>query len=118
MIFILFQFANSFKFISKYGIYHIIHSESASFTLSKEHYKFCNIYFLEIIFDFSKNNYEDKKYVILIALSLRENILEPKLLSIKNREYLKKVLKKIINSKYIINDEKKKIKKNFYKIII
>ena len=45
MIFILFQFANSFKFISKYGIYHIIHSESASFTLSKEHYKFCNIYF-------------------------------------------------------------------------
>ena len=113
MVFILFQFANSFKFISKYGIYHLIHQESASFTLTKDHYIFCYIYFLEIIFDFTKNNYEDKKYVILIAIQLEKSISSRKLLSTKNRKYLKKVLEKIINSKYIINDDKIRIKKEF-----
>lgn len=112
IVFILFNFANSFKFISKYGIYHLIHKNSASFTLSKSYILFCRIYFLDILFDFTKNN--EKKYVVFKTIDLLKFKNFSSLLTNKNIKYLKLVLKKIIDCKHISQTSKMKIK-NLYK---
>ena len=102
MVFILFNFANSFKFVSKYGIFHLISKNTASFSLSKEHIYFCRMYFLNILYDFTKNNYKEKKYVVKYALNLKKNKLFLKFLNNKNRKFFKLLLKKIINCSFII----------------
>ena len=91
----------------------MIHKKSASFNLSKNHLLFSQIYLLDIIYDFTKNNEKDKKYVISNALLIKKSFLSHILLNKENRKFLKKVLKKIITSHYINDDNKQLIKDNF-----
>jgi len=114
MIFILFQLAKNFKFVSKYGIYHLIHNNSASFSLSKDHILYCQIYLLEIIFDYSKNTSEGKNDVITNVLVIKDKFLPTYVLNNENRKYLKTILNKILNSNYINNENKIFLKEQFY----
>jgi len=114
IIYILFQIAKKFKFVSKYGIYHLIHNKSASFSLSKNHILFCQIYLLEIIFDYSKNTYEGKNDVITNALVIKEKFLPKFFLNNENKKYLNLVLNKILISNYINEEKKKFLKEQFY----
>jgi hypothetical protein len=112
MVFLLFKYANSFKFISKYGIFHLISNNTASFTLSKDHILFCKIYFLDILFTFTKNDFNEKKFVTNYLFFLFEKvILHIIKLNNENKTYLKVVLKKLIDCKYIIEKDKDYIKK-------
>lgn len=106
MTFLLFSYANSYKFLPIYGLFHLNSNNTASFTLSKNHKYFSKIYFLDILYDFTKNNFKEKNYVFSY---LSRNINSRKQLDTKNSIYLRKVLNKILNCNYIKKKNKLKI---------
>jgi glycosyltransferase involved in cell wall biosynthesis len=67
MNFIIFNIAETYKFIYKYGILHLSSSFTASSTQPINNNFFGLLFWLEIIFDFSKNN-ENKNYSAQAAL--------------------------------------------------
>ena len=101
MNFIIFNFAQSFIFIHKYGIFHLISPLTAS-SLQPINNKFFGLLFLaDIIFDFSRNN-EGKKYSVFTALYIMNYYYKDKsIININNLSYLKKIISKINKSKYI-----------------
>lgn len=71
---------------------------------------FCDIFFLDVIFKFSKKNINKNfasEYLIKNKRFL--NILINK----QNQIYLKNIIKKLINSKFITKNNKKKILKKY-----
>ena len=114
VVFLLFNIAESFKFISKYGVFHLMSTKTACYTESIENILFGELYLLDIMYDFSKNNYEAKKYIKLKALEIRQlSFFNTAINKKSNKEYLKNILKKIINCKYINLEDKRIIINNF-----
>ena len=105
IIFIIFNYSQSYIFLNLYGIFHLLSKTTTTYRLKLEHLLFAQIYLLDIILDFSKNNEENKKYAVYQALKISKRNVRK--FSIKNKLYLKAILKKLINSKYIINNDKK-----------
>ena len=64
VLFIIFKLAKSFKYVYKYGITHFKGNSTASNTQSIESKIFGDIFFLDIIFDLSKNNKKIKNIII------------------------------------------------------
>ena len=114
IIFIIFNLADSFIFINKYGIFHLESKITTTYTLKKEHKIFAEIYLLDIIFEFSKNNKEAKKFAVFKAYNLW-NRLKHRTFNKINSLFFTSVLKKILFCKYIIKEDKKQIK-NMLKI--
>ena len=117
MIFIIFNIAKSYKFISKYGVFHLMSEDTASYTQSNDNKTFGEIFLMDIIFDFSKNDFETKKLLV-------EKILEINnydffyIKNEKNLNFLIKFLKKIILCKYITKNDKYKIIQKFSELNI
>ena len=112
MLFVICRISKSYIFIRKYGLFHLDNVHTTSHIVSKEHFYKMKIFFSDIIFEISKNEY--KKYSVLILLfpkHLLSNLLKIKSLKIN----LKKLLNKIINCKYIDNKYKEKIIKRYKK---
>ena len=112
MLFILFSFAESYKYITIYGIFRYNRKNSASSSMPNSHKLFGEIFFLDIIFDFTKNNFMHKKFVVYKAIQIRKSRFFKSLNKI-TKKYLIIVLKKILSCKYIINKDKNTLKK-FY----
>ena len=113
MVFALFNIANSYKFISKYGVFHLMSSKTACYTQPDENKLFGEIFLLDTLFDFSKNDFQTKKYVVIKAIEISKiNFFQKAIINTKNRKYLNYVIKKIIECKYISNIDKKKIDGN------
>ena len=112
IILMIFKYANSFIFINKYGIIHLINIVTTSCTLDFKLKIISEINFLEIIIDFLNDTQKSKKYAVSKALSLGETNIMP-FLNETNKMYLKKVLNKMMNSKFINNDDKKKLNDTF-----
>ena len=66
--FIIFNLAKSFKYVYKYGIAHFKGKSTASETQSIHSKIFGDIFFLDIIYDFSRNNTRDKNLIVGQAL--------------------------------------------------
>lgn len=111
-IFVVFKIARSFKYIRKYGIFHLIHKTSASNTADLEHRIYNDIFFTEIIYDLSKK--ENKKYAALFAKDRFKNI---RIFSQKNFIFLRKILNQILYSQYIEEKYKQPIKKNYHELL-
>ena len=112
MSMVLFHFAESYKFIGKYGLYHFISKKTASFTRHKDEKMFSEIFFLDIVFDFTGNKFEEKKYVIGKAKEIRyEEYYSLK--SERNVLFFKAVFKKIMNCEYISEKNKNYLKSLF-----
>ena len=94
----------------KYGIFHRIGHNSALRRASHDHAKEMMIFFIDITFDLSKNEY--KKYAVFMANSFDLNNLNG-----HNKLYLNKVLKKILNCEYIDEKYKEKINKKYKNIL-
>ena len=112
ILYIIFNNAKSFKITKKFGIIHIISKNSASFKLSLNKKIFCDIFFLDVIFKFSNKNINKNfasEYLIKNKRFL--NILINK----QNKIYLKNIIKKLINNKFITKNNKKKILKKYKK---
>jgi glycosyltransferase involved in cell wall biosynthesis len=117
MVFMLYNSAKSYKYLPIYGLFHLVSNETASFTLPKNHIFFAKIFYSEIIFDFTKNDYFEKNFIIKFALNLLKHINKDKKLSNNNRLYLKRVLIKMMNYNYINNKLKLFIRKNFKEFV-
>ena len=117
MVFMLYNSAKSYKYLPIYGLFHLVSKKTTSFTLPKNHIFFANIFYSEIIFDFTKNDYYEKNFIIKFALNLLKRINKHKKLSNNNRLYLKRVVIKMMNYNYINNELKLFIRKNFKEFV-
>jgi glycosyltransferase involved in cell wall biosynthesis len=101
MNFIIFNVAESYIFIYKYGILHMSSPSTASSTQPINNNFFGLLFWIEILFDFSKNN-KDKNYSVLAALYIINEFYKDKsAISQNNLIYLKNIINKINESKYI-----------------
>ena len=69
--FIIFNIAKSFKYIYKYGYIQRKRKSSASFTQNINNKLFGEIFFLDVMLNFSKNN-SDKNYAVNMALRIKK----------------------------------------------
>ena len=113
VIFVIFQFAKNFKYVHKYGILHYKSNSTASFRQSKDIRIFGEIFFLDIIYDFSSNNPDNKNLIVGQAVYIHNRYNINKFNNNHNSFYLKSVLNKIIKSKYLSKLSLRKIKKLF-----
>lgn len=116
MVFILFNVAESYRYITKYGIFRFNRKNSASESMPESHKLFGTIFLLDVIFDFTKNDFKSKKYAVYMAIIIKNCTLFKSLNNI-NINYLKLTLKKLLSCPYISNDDKTKIKNNFKQFI-
>ena len=112
--YIIFNTAESFIFIEKYGIYHIIRNGSGDYLGKTKVARSTNIlYLIDSIIEFSKNNISNKKLegdLIIYLFKLRG--IRSNFQFIKdNNELIISCIKRILNSKYISIKYKAKIKK-------
>jgi len=115
---IIFNTAKSYKFIPKYGIFHIKRYESAYSKTRGILKSIREIYLADVFIDFAKNTEENNKLITYLIIK----ILKLKLLSkiINDNEYNKKLLisclNKVLNSNYISKIYKDEIRKRGKKL--
>ena len=102
IVFMLFSSAKTYRFIPIFGVFHLVSKQTASFKLSENHKLFSKIFLVDLIFDFTDNNFKEKKFINRFVSDIK-NIISSKNFDInkENRKYLKKILKKISNCSYI-----------------
>ena len=110
-LFAICNIAKSYKYIRKYGIFHTIAHPSALGRAKIEHVHKMEIFFIEEIFDLSKN--ENKKYGLFMALSFNFKNLDE-----NNKLYLKVVLKKILECLYIEEKLKEELRNKYQNILL
>ena len=112
MVFLLFNIASSYKYVTKYGIFRYNRKNSASESMPNSNKLFGEIFFLDIIYDFTENNFKSKKFAVYKAFNIRDGIYF-KSLNKDSIFYLKIVLKKMLSCKYISQQDKINIKIKF-----
>ena len=65
--------AESFRYIIKYGIFKYNGKNNASIKISKPHKLFGKLFLLEVIFDFTKNDFKNKKFAVYKAIEIRNS---------------------------------------------
>jgi len=116
---ILFNTAESFKFVGKYGVFHIQRSESVSWGHKNNEVKnLYNIYMIDIAIDFTKKAKENQKllvYLIIFMFNMPE--LHK---TFNSNEYFRKILisclDRVLKSKFISNEDKNIITKRGKKL--
>ena len=91
----LFKYAESYEYIQKYGIFHYKWKSTSSKISGFDLRKYEEIFFIDIVFDFSHNNFRGKKYFV---------------------EIVHKFIFPHIKLSYISHEDKKEMKSNFEKI--
>ena len=115
--FIIFNIAYSFKFIHKYGLMHFKSTHTASFIQPIAHKLFGETFFLEIIFEFSKNN-TDKNLAVEQMLYMEKQFNLTKNYNNSDVIKLKYTMNNIINCQYITKYNKRRIKNIFKDFLI
>ena len=116
MVFVLFNVAESYRYITKYGIIKINRINSAENSMPNSHKLFGEIFFLDVIFDFTKNDFTSKKFAVYQAIKLRNcKFFESR--NEINISYLKITLKKLLSCPYINNSDKINLKIIFKEIL-
>ena len=113
ILFIIFNISKNFKQVNKYGILHFKGNLTSSFTQSNYTKIYGEIFFLDIIFDFSRNNSEIKNLIVGQALYIK-NRYKIKKFNDSIIVYLKSVLNKIHNCKHLSKLNRRRLKKVFY----
>ena len=114
MVFIMFNMANSFIFVNRYGIFHLLTRSTYSRILPSNHKMFCEIFLMDIILEFLKQYY--KNFAVLKSFDVLNKIGRYRL-NKKNKEYLKSILIKILDCKYIKDYYKNEMKRRYRRII-
>ena len=95
----------SYKFIRKYGVFHLVDDNTSSKTADYDKAMFSDILFTDVIVDLGKNQF--KKYA---AIFLEKRVY---ISSEKNNKFLIQVLNKIMKCQYIEEKYKEKLKIKF-----
>ena len=115
MNFVIFNIANNFKYVHKYGIFHFRSHSTASLRQTNNSKIFGEIFFFDIIFDFSKNDTNNKNFIFEQALYIKKRYNINKFDNDTNSIYLMKVLNKFINCKLLNKINMRKLKRLFIK---
>ena len=110
-LFAICMVSKSYKYVRKYGIFHIMGHQSALKRVKIEHSQKMTIFFIEEIFDLSK--FENKKYGLFLAISFNFNNINE-----DNKLYLRVVLKKILECEYIESNLKQELTNKYKNILI
>ena len=116
IVFVLFNTAQSYIFLNIFGIFRFKGKTTYTHKLSNNHKFLSYIFYLGILFDFSKNDLENKGYVAQYALGFSYNRINK--LDNDSKQYFKSIIKKLIECQYISKVYKNKILKKFHFIII
>lgn len=116
IIFIIFNLANSFIFLNKYGIFHLKSKITASYTLDSDHKIFSEIFLLDIIFFILKERKKYSQFIVSKVYDVFKKINKSKLSKV-NKHFFKSILKKLMDYNYINKKDKILIKKKFNKFI-
>jgi glycosyltransferase involved in cell wall biosynthesis len=116
MLFVLFNVAESYRYITKYGIIKFKRKNSAENSMPNSHKLFGEAFLLDVIFDFTKNDFKSKKYAVYQAIKIKHSRFF-KSLNEFNINYLKKTIKKLLSCPNINNEDKSKLKINFKEIL-
>ena len=103
-LFVICTVSKSYKYMRRYGLFHLVGHYTSSKRVFHDHAVKNVIFFSDVIFDLSKDEY--KKYSAIILYGM-ENLSE------ENKEYLSIILKKIMNCKFIEEKYKKNLKKEY-----
>ena len=96
--------AESYKYMRRYGLFHLVGGPTAVRRASLEHTIQMTIFLSDIIFDFSKN--ENKKYAAIMLDTISH--LYP-----QNKKSFKNLFDKIMNCTFIKDEYKTKLKEKF-----
>ena len=113
MVFVIFNLAKNFKYVYKYGILHYKGNSTSTFRQSYDIRIFGEIFFLDVIYEFSRNNIEDKNLIVAQALYIYDRYNITTFIKSHNSYYLKSVLNKLIKCKYLSKLNIKRLKRQF-----
>ena len=113
MNFIIFNIAQSFLFIHKYGIIHLHNKSTASFTMSKDIKLFGELFLLDTIYNLSINR-KNKYFAVKGAYRIKRRF-RTKNISNNNTNlvYFKSIINTFLKDKYNSAKFKNKIKNDF-----
>ena len=115
----LFNTAESMKYLGKYGILHIQTPNSGSWRhFPEKEMNIYNLYFTDVAIDFTKDSFESRRLLVYLITFLMERPTLKQ--AIESNEYYKNLfiscLDKILNLKYISNEDKEEIRKRASKL--
>ena len=116
IVFVIFNIAQSYIFISKYGLMHIKNNSTATKTQPKDNKVLGEIFLLDTLFEFSKNN-SNKNIAVshLVNIIYRFDLYHIKQNSTKY--YLLSILDKMMNCSHIAKYKRRQVKNIYSKII-
>jgi len=106
-LFAVCRMARSYKYLQKYGLFHLIDKTTKPYNKNKEDIIYYDVLFSDILFDLSL--YENKKYAAFIIIGIKSS-WSFTILKQQTKLYLNKVIRKILNSEYIAEKYKDKIR--------
>ena len=117
--FIILQFANSFKFIGKYGIFNIFTKHSSYGKTPARMNHIYELRFLEAAFNFSKNTTQGKETMVYIVTTTltRYGMNKTLLTEEEQLNYFNETLKKIMNCTYISDKDKNLMKETYFSVL-
>ena len=103
VVFIIFKLANSFIFLNTFGIFHFKSPLTTTGRLKTIHLILTEVYFLDILIDFSDNNIKSKLFAFQYALEYiyKKHHGYFKNLDEKQKLYINNIIKKLINNNNI-----------------
>ena len=109
MVVLLFNIAESFKFIGKYGVLNA--PNSSGHHTDQSTINLYEMYILDVLIDFSRNNRQNKKIITPYAIQLlKRKDLDITLGNEENKILFKSIFNRIFNSTLISEEDKNKIK--------
>lgn len=115
IVFVLFNTAKSYIFLNLFGIFRLKAETTTTHKLNNEHKFLSYIFYLDILFDFSKNDYKTKNYIAQYALGF--NIKRINRLDNKGKMYFKSIINKLIDCSFVSKKYKSKIRDKFQPIL-
>ena len=106
-LFAICRMARSYKYLKKYGLFHLIDKTTKPYNKNKEDIMYYDIFFSDVLFDLSL--YENKKYAAFVIIGMKSS-WSFTILKEQTKQYLIKVIKKILSSEYIADKYKDKIR--------
>ena len=114
----LFNTAESYKFVGKYGIFYIARGDSASRHPNPLDINIYNIYLTDVIIDFSKDTYENKIVIahFILGLMKHKKIKETLFLDNDYKDLFISCIDRALKNKYISDELKNEIRKEGKKL--
>ena len=114
IVFVIFNIAQSYIFIGKYGILHIKNNSTATKTQPKDNKILGEVFLLDILFEFAKTN-KDIAVSHLVNIKYRFNIYH--INKISTKLYLLSILEKMMNCSLISKSKHRQVKHIYKKIL-